>query len=66
MLLEPVVVPLVAEMIVLPSEYEYRRLQRKSPVADTVATVGALEVQVTALVILRGGPFEYVPVAVIC
>ena len=66
MLLEPVVAPLVAEMVVLPSEYEYRRLQRKSPVADTVATVGALDVQVTALVIFRDGPYEYVPVAVIC
>jgi hypothetical protein len=66
MLLEPVVVPLVAEIVVLPSEYVYRRLQLNTPVADTVATYVELEVHVTRLVMFRGGPEEYVPVAVIC
>jgi hypothetical protein len=66
MLLDPVVVPLVAEMVVLPSAYEYRRLQLKSPVADTVATLVELEVHETRLVMFRVGPYEYVPVAVIC
>ena len=65
-LAEPVVVPIVAEILVLPSESEYRRLQLKSPVAETVATVGALELHAAELVTFRGGPDEYVPVAVIC
>jgi hypothetical protein len=56
MLLEPVVVPLVAEIVELPSAYEYRRLQLRSPVADTVATYVELEVHVTRLVIFRGAP----------
>jgi hypothetical protein len=56
MLLEPVVVPLVAEIVTLPSAYEYRRLQLKSPVVDTVATVVELEVHVTRPVIFRGAP----------
>ena len=41
-------------------------MQLTSPVADTVATFRVLEVQVTALVIFRGAPYEEVPVAVIC
>lgn len=67
-LLEPTIAPLAAEIVVLPSAYVLRRLQLTSPVADTVATVGALEVHATALVMFRGAPFEYVPVpvAVIC
>jgi hypothetical protein len=41
-------------------------LQLRSPVADTVATDVELEDHVTRLVIFRGAPKEYVPVAVIC
>jgi hypothetical protein len=52
------VAPIVAEIVVLPSADVYRRLQLKSPVADTLATVGALEPQVAALVTFCGGPYE--------
>jgi len=57
-LLEPVVVPLLAEIVVLPSEFVLRRLQVSSPVVDTVATDVELELHVTRLVIFRGAPME--------
>jgi hypothetical protein len=58
MLLVPLVVPIVAETVVFPSAHVNRRLQLKSPFADTVATLGALELQVATLVTFCGGPYE--------
>ena len=66
MLLEPFVVPILAETVVLPSAEVNRCLHLKIPVADTVATLDALELHVATLVTFCGGPYEYVPVAVIC
>ena len=59
-------VPIVAEIVAIPSKYDVRRLQLTSPAADTVATLGGLELQAAALVTFCGGPDEYVPMAVIC
>ncbi len=59
-------VPIVAEIVALPSAYENRRLQLTSPAADTVAMLVALERQAAVLVTFCNGPYEYVPVAVIC
>jgi len=58
MLPEPVIVPLLAEIVVLPSEVVLRCLQVRSPVDDTVATDVELEVHVTRLVIFRVAPKE--------
>jgi hypothetical protein len=62
--IDPVVEPIVAEIFALPSKYEFRRLQVTNPVAETVATVGALELQTAVAVTFCGGPNEYVAVAV--
>jgi hypothetical protein len=57
----PLVAVIVAEpFIVAPA------LQVTRPVADTVATLGTLELHWTVFVIVRAGPVEKFPVAVNC
>ena len=63
---EPVMAPLVAEIVALWSNQVVGALQLTSPAADTVATPGALDVHAATRVRFCGGPFEYVPVAVSC
>ena len=64
--IEPVLLPIVAEIKAIPSKYEVRRLQLTSPPADTVATLDGLELQAALPVTSCVGPNEYVPVAIIC
>ena len=62
---DPVMLPLAAEIVDEPLTVALA-LQVTTPVDDTVATVGALELHSTVFVMLCDGPDEKMPVAVNC
>jgi hypothetical protein len=64
--IDPVVVPIVAEILALWPPHDLKRWQVTRPVADTVAKFVALELQVAVLVTFCTTPLPYVAVAVSC
>jgi hypothetical protein len=63
---DPVVAPIVAEILALWSPRELKRWHVTRPFADTVATLVALELQVAVVVTFCTDPLPYVAVAVSC